>query len=73
MNGNGSERGLWSSKMGFILAGAGSAIGLGNIWRFPTVAGQNGGADEAFSSWVTERAEIAGQTKSVSQLKDADW
>jgi len=44
MSANGSERGLWSSKMGFILAGAGSAIGLGNIWRFPAVAGQNGGA-----------------------------
>ena len=29
--------------------------------------------DEAFSAWVTERTEIAGQTKSVSQLKDADW
>ncbi|NIM02149.1 MAG: tetratricopeptide repeat protein, partial [Acidobacteria bacterium] len=28
---------------------------------------------EAFASWVSERAEIAGQTKSVSQLKDADW
>jgi len=39
-----NERGNWSSKLGFILAGAGSAIGLGNIWRFPTTAGQNGGA-----------------------------
>ena len=38
------DRGAWSSKLGFILAGAGSAIGLGNIWRFPTVVGQNGGA-----------------------------
>ncbi len=44
MNTNGNERGIWSSKMGFILAGAGSAIGLGNIWRFPATAGQNGGA-----------------------------
>lgn len=44
MNGNGSERGRWSSKLGFILAGAGSAVGLGNIWRFPTVTGQYGGA-----------------------------
>jgi NSS family neurotransmitter:Na+ symporter len=31
----GEERGQWSSKTGFILAAAGSAIGLGNIWRFP--------------------------------------
>ena len=37
-------RGVWGSKIGFILAAAGSAIGLGNIWRFPTVAGSNGGA-----------------------------
>jgi|GEM_PF-3739757 len=39
----GSERGQWSSRTGFILAAAGSAIGLGNIWRFPYIAGQNGG------------------------------
>lgn len=39
-----SERGIWSSKLGFILAAAGSAIGLGNIWRFPYITGQNGGA-----------------------------
>jgi len=37
------QRGEWSSKVGFILAAAGSAIGLGNIWRFPYVAGENGG------------------------------
>jgi NSS family neurotransmitter:Na+ symporter len=39
-----TDRGEWSSKVGFILAAAGSAIGLGNIWRFPYVTGQNGGA-----------------------------
>ncbi len=33
----------WGSKLGFILAAAGSAIGLGNIWRFPYVLGENGG------------------------------
>ncbi|MDX1428899.1 MAG: sodium-dependent transporter, partial [Rhodothermales bacterium] len=38
-----SERGTWTSKTGFILAAAGSAIGLGNIWRFPYTAGENGG------------------------------
>ena len=37
------SRGEWSSKTGFILAAAGSAIGLGNIWRFPYVVGENGG------------------------------
>lgn len=34
----------WGSKLGFILAAAGSAIGLGNIWRFPYTAGEGGGA-----------------------------
>jgi NSS family neurotransmitter:Na+ symporter len=36
-------RDTWGSKAAFILAAAGSAIGLGNIWGFPTVAAQNGG------------------------------
>ena len=39
-----SDRGNFSSRLGFILAAAGSAVGLGNIWRFPYLAGQNGGA-----------------------------
>lgn len=39
-----TTRAIWGSKLAFILAAAGSAIGLGNIWGFPTVAGQNGGA-----------------------------
>jgi NSS family neurotransmitter:Na+ symporter len=39
-----SERGSFSGRIGFILAAAGSAVGLGNIWRFPYLAGQNGGA-----------------------------
>jgi NSS family neurotransmitter:Na+ symporter len=39
-----SARGTWGSKIAFIFAATGSAIGLGNIWRFPTQASQNGGA-----------------------------
>ncbi len=38
-----ADRGTWNSKLGFILAASGSAIGLGNIWRFPYSAGENGG------------------------------
>ncbi|MAE67876.1 MAG: sodium-dependent transporter [Phycisphaeraceae bacterium] len=38
-----SSRGVWGSKMGFVLAAAGSAIGLGNIWKFPYICGDNGG------------------------------
>ncbi len=41
---NQSGREQWGSKVGFILAAAGSAVGLGNIWAFPYVVGSNGGA-----------------------------
>lgn len=37
------RHGQWSSRMAFILAASGSAIGLGNIWKFPYLAGDNGG------------------------------
>jgi neurotransmitter:Na+ symporter, NSS family len=39
-----ASRGGFSSRMGFIAAAAGAAVGLGNIWKFPYEAGQNGGA-----------------------------
>ena len=37
-------RGNFSSSIGFIMAAAGSAVGLANIWSFPSLAAQNGGA-----------------------------
>lgn len=37
------KRGLWSSRLGFVLASAGSAVGLGNIWKFPYITGMHGG------------------------------
>ena len=39
-----TERANFGSRLGIILATAGSAVGLGNVWRFPTMAGENGGA-----------------------------
>ncbi len=39
-----NERGSWGSRAGFVLAATGSAVGLGNIWGFPTQVGQSGGA-----------------------------
>ncbi|MDA1036279.1 MAG: sodium-dependent transporter [Chloroflexi bacterium] len=37
------RRGLWSGQVGFIAATVGSAVGLGNVWRFPYMVGENGG------------------------------
>lgn len=39
-----SDRANFGSKLGVILASAGSAVGLGNIWRFPFETGNHGGA-----------------------------
>ena len=37
------SRESFQSRLGFLLVSAGCAIGIGNVWRFPYVAGQNGG------------------------------
>ncbi|MCB1048391.1 MAG: sodium-dependent transporter [Calditrichaeota bacterium] len=38
-----AQRPQWGSRIGFIMAAAGSAVGLGNIWKFPYITGENGG------------------------------
>ena len=43
LEGSNAQHGLWSSRLAFILAATGSAVGLGNIWKFPYVTGENGG------------------------------
>ena len=37
------KRETFGSRLGFLLVSAGCAIGIGNVWKFPYVAGQNGG------------------------------
>jgi NSS family neurotransmitter:Na+ symporter len=43
-SGNIAAREHWTSRLGFILATTGAAVGLGNIWKFPYMAGYNGGS-----------------------------
>ena len=43
INPKSSTREQWGDKLGFIMATAGAAVGLGNIWRFPYICGENGG------------------------------
>lgn len=43
MNEN-EKRGSFGSRLGFILVSAGCAVGIGNVWKFPYIAGENGGA-----------------------------
>ena len=38
------QKAIWSSRSAFLLAAIGCAVGLGNLWRFPYIAGQNGGS-----------------------------
>ncbi|HBC06030.1 MAG TPA: sodium-dependent transporter, partial [Rhodospirillaceae bacterium] len=38
-----AQRDHFATRLGFVLAAAGSAVGLGNIWKFPYIAGENGG------------------------------
>ena len=49
---HGSDRAVWSSKTAFILAAAASAVGLGNMWRFPYLAAKYGGGTFIFTYFI---------------------
>jgi len=63
---NEKERDQWGSKTGFILAAAGSAVGLGNLWKFPYTAGSNGGG--AFVVVYIVMLFLVGFTLMMSEL-----
>ncbi|XP_043560326.1 sodium- and chloride-dependent neutral and basic amino acid transporter B(0+)-like [Chiloscyllium plagiosum] len=50
------ERGNWSSKTDYLLSVIGSAVGLGNVWRFPYLAYRNGGG-------IVMKSKIQGREK----------
>ncbi len=78
-----AARDRFGTKLGFILSGVGSAVGLGNIWRFPQLTSQNGGAAFVFVYlplilfigipliWAELAAGQRGQGSAVGSLKDA--
>ena len=45
------EREKFGSRLGFILVSAGCAVGLGNVWKFPYICGENGGDDLQFAGF----------------------
>jgi NSS family neurotransmitter:Na+ symporter len=61
-----SERATWSGKIAFVLAGAASAIGLGNLWRYPAMAAKYGGGAFVLSYIVL--VALIGFTYMVSEI-----
>ncbi len=82
------ERGHFGSKLGVVMASAGSAVGLGNIWRYPTEVGNNGGAafilvylvfvfflamPVMISEFVIGRASRANTVDAYRRLSSSKW
>ena len=61
-----NNRAQWGSRIGFLLAAAGSAVGLGNIWKFPGKAFEGGGG--AFLLIYIVIVVLIGMTAMISEL-----
>ena len=65
-----NQRESFGSRLGFILVSAGCAIGIGNVWRFPTVTGQcGGGIYVLFESGAIHYANGTFRTDHVWKIK----
>jgi len=88
VSGAAGDRGAWGTRLGFILAAVGSAVGLGNMWRFSYVAAEGGGAAFVLlyllfvtligipvmtSELVVGRMTQVSPIKAVRQLGGASW
>ena len=60
------DRGQWASRLGFVLAAAGSAVGLGNLWKFPYITWSNNGG--AFVLVYLACVAIIGMPIMVSEI-----
>ena len=68
-----SLKNQWASRLGFIMATAGAAIGLGNLWKFPYLMGRNGGFPffNSLSFLYCDSGTSRNDDGDVSRQKDA--
>ena len=59
----------WGTRLGFILASAGSAVGLGAIWKFPYMAGTNGGSVFMLPYIFFTPANLGGSSAASASLR----